>query len=573
MEVDRFGDLLRQGAGFGAVERQALAEEHVLQAHAAQADRTPAQVGTAGGFDRVEVQVDDAVELAHGQAYGLGQLLEVELVVLVEVVAQVDRTQVAHRGFIVGGDFQDFRAQVGQVDHVARTQGLVAGAVALVLEGHPAVAGLGQRTHHAGVQLARGDGAVGLALGFGLQVGLLEGFAEQVGELRHDARIEQRPFLVGLDALHEQVRHPVGQVQVVRTAGFVTGVVTQLEEVLDVGVPGLQVHAGRALALAALVHRGHRRIHGLQPRHDAVGVAVGRLDQRTTRTHAGVADADAAGELRQLGDVAVLGIDRLQRILRRIQQEARGQLLVGGAGIEQGRAGRQVVQIAHALVQRQGFRHILAQRAGDAQEELLRGLDHLAGVRVAQQVAVVQGTQAEVIEVQVQRAVDGVVELACVGLHEVQQAVVDQADFMATADRLREGVDFLARDFLGDVVGQQARRQAAVLGLFTDQQGGGADGQFVQLAGGGAVVQAGNGAGGHAHRIDGVQAFGGTLHRAHDLVQIHQFGGPVALGHTHRVGRRRRRQQEFAFLLDGGAGFGAHGVCPLGVIGGARCIG
>jgi len=187
------------------------------------------EVGAAGGFDRVEVQVDDAVELTHGQAHGLGQLLEVELVVLVEVVAQVDRTQVAHRGFIVGRDFQDFRAQVGQVDHVARTQGLVAGAVALVLEGHPAVTGLGQGTHHAGVQLAGGDGAVGLALRFGLQVGGFEGFAEQVGELRHDARIEQRPFLVGLDALHEQVRHPVGQVQVVGTAGFRTGGGTQLK--------------------------------------------------------------------------------------------------------------------------------------------------------------------------------------------------------------------------------------------------------------------------------------------------------------------------------------------------------
>src|SRR6185437_6627422 len=45
-----------------------------------------------------------------------------------------------------------------------------------------------------------------LALCFGLQVGGLEGFAEQVGELGHHARIEQRPFLVRLDTLHEQVR-------------------------------------------------------------------------------------------------------------------------------------------------------------------------------------------------------------------------------------------------------------------------------------------------------------------------------------------------------------------------------
>src|SRR3546814_1425872 len=36
------------------------------------------------------------------------------------------------------------------------------------------------------------------------------------------------------------------------------------------------------------------------PRHDAVGMAVGRADQRAASTHAAVADADAAGELGQL---------------------------------------------------------------------------------------------------------------------------------------------------------------------------------------------------------------------------------------------------------------------------------
>jgi hypothetical protein len=140
---------------------------------------------------------------------------------------------------------------------------------------------------------------------------------------------------------------------------------------------------------------------------------------------------------------------------------------VGGARIEQRRRGRQVVQVAHALVQRQGLGDVFAQCTGNAQEELLRGLDHLAGVRMAQQVAVVQRTQAEVVEVQVQRHVDRIVELACIGLHEAKQAVVDQAYFVAAAHRLRERVDFLVGYFLGDEVGQQACSQAAVFGLFT----------------------------------------------------------------------------------------------------------
>ena len=562
MEVDCLRDLLRQGAGLFAVEGQALAEEHVLQAHAAQADRAPAQVAAAGGLDRVEVQVDHPVQLAHGQAHGLGQAVEVERPVGVHVVGQVDRTQVAHRRLRGRGDLQDLGAQVGQVDDVAGLCGLVAGAVALVLEGHPAVAGLGQGAHHPRVQLARRDRAHRLALGFGLAVGGLERLAVQVGQLRHRVRVEQRPVLAGLHAGHEQVGDPVGQVEVVGAAGVVAGVVAQLQEVLDVGVPGLQVHAGRALALAALVDCGDRGVERPQPRHDAIGMPVGGADQRAARAHPGPAHPDAAAELGQLGDVAVAGVDRLQRVGRRVQQEARGQLLVGGAGVEQGGRGGQVVELAHAPVQRQRFGHVLAERGGDAQEELLRGLDHLAAVRVAQQVAVIQRAQAEVVEAPVQRRVDGVVELARIGLHELQQALVDQAELMAAGHGLREGVDPLAGHLLVDHPGQQPRRQPAVLGFLAGEQGGGADRQLVQLGGGGTVVQAGNGAGGHAHRVHRVQSGAAALDRADDLVEVDRLARAVALGHAH--GRLAGRGGEVeAGRHRSGAGCGL-GRCVVG---------
>ena len=44
------------------------------------------------------------------------------------------------------------------------------------------------------------------------------------------------------------------KIEVVRAARLVAGVVTQLEERLDVGVPGLEVDARGAFALSALVH-------------------------------------------------------------------------------------------------------------------------------------------------------------------------------------------------------------------------------------------------------------------------------------------------------------------------------
>ena len=150
----------------------------------------------------------------------------------------------------------------------------------LVLEGHPAVAGLRQRSHHPRVQLARLDrlASPGPALRPARRRARTP---RRTGRASCGTvlRIEQRPVAVRLDALHEQVGDPVGEVEVVRAARLVAGVVAQLEELLDVGVPRLQVHAGRALALAALVHRRHRGIERLQPRHDAV--ASGRWWSRS----------------------------------------------------------------------------------------------------------------------------------------------------------------------------------------------------------------------------------------------------------------------------------------------------
>src|SRR3546814_5382543 len=89
---------------------------------------------------------------------------------------------------------------------------------------------------------------------------------------------------------------------------------------------------------------------------------------------------------------------------------------------------------------------------------------------------------AEIIEAAVERGVDGVVELARAGLHEAEQALVDQADFMPARNRLRERVDLLPGDLLGDHAGQQPRGEAAVLGFLCRQQRGGADRQFVEFA-------------------------------------------------------------------------------------------
>ena len=284
---------------------------------------------------------------------------------------------------------------------VAAVAGLVALGVAGVLERHPAVAGLRQRAHHLAVQVAGLDLAHVAAGRLGLPVGRVERRPPQVGQRGHLVRVDQRPQLVGLDPAHELVRDPVGQVQVVGAPRLLAGVVLELEELLDVGVPRLQVDAGGALAAAALVHRRDRGVERPQERHDPVGGAVGAADQRAAGADPRPGDADAAGELAQPGHLRVPVVNRAQVVQRRVDQEAGRHLRVAGARVEQRRRARQVGQRGHHPVEADRLRRRPAEPAGHPEQEVLRGLEDQAGGRVAQQVAVVDGLDAEVLELPV----------------------------------------------------------------------------------------------------------------------------------------------------------------------------
>ena len=173
-----------------------------------------------------------------------------------------------------------------------------------------------------------------------------------------------------------------------------------------------------------------------------------------------------------------------------------------GAGVEQGRRAGQVGQRGHQPVEADRFGRRVRQAAGHAQQPVLRQFDHVAAGRMAQQVAVVDGAQAEVLEPAVRAEVDGVVELARVRRDEGRGGVADQALAVAERDALAERVHALAAHLLADVAGEQAGGELGVRGLLGDEFGGGLDGQPVQFGGGGAVVEAADGLGGDPHRVD-----------------------------------------------------------------------
>lgn len=262
-----------------------------------------------------------------------------------------------------------------------------------------------------------------------------------------------------------------------RTAGVLAGVVPQLQELLDVGVPGLQVDAGRALAPAALVDRGHGRVQRAQPGHDAVGVTVRTPDEGAARTHPGPGDADASGVLGQPRHLAVPVVDPLQLVARRVEQEAGRELRAARAGVEQGGRAGQVRQRGHEPVQLGRLGDALRQPAGHAQEEVLRPLQHVAGLGVAQQVAVVDGAQPEVLEPVVGLLRDQRVQLGGVRGDESGERVLDQPGRVGGRDRLRERAHALPCGLVGDLLGQQPGGDPGVGRVGDHPRGGLLDGQ------------------------------------------------------------------------------------------------
>ena len=542
-----------------------LQVQRILEAHDAQTDRTVTEVGVTRGIDAVVVDVDDVIQHAHGSLHGARQLGGVQLAID-DVIDQVDRAQVAHGDFIAGAGVQgDLGAQVGAVDHADVL--LRAAQVARVLEGQPRVAGLEQHGQHLAPQVLGLHDLVQLelaVLGHGLVVlvTLFEGLAGQVMQIRHVGRREQGPAAIGEHALHEQVRNPVRGVHVVGTATVVTGVLAQFEEFLDVQVPGFQIGTDRALALAALVDRHGGVVDHLQEGHHALRLAVGALDVGTEGAHRRPVVAQTTGKLGQHG-VVVDGVVDARQVIRHAGQVAGRQLRTLGAGVEQGRGGRHVVERRQQVVELDGALFLLrlldGQAHGHAHEEHLRQLE--AHVVLVQEVAVVQGLQAEIGELLVTFVLQRGTQLRQV---VVTQFRIQQVELDALLDvhRQRLGVQAghlvvggaggdaeEAQRFGAQGVHQQAGGDVGVVRLALDQGTGSHHQRGADILLGHAVVQVLQGFIEDQRAIDLGQAFAGFGDQHLQAAQIQRY--PLAIGTGHADARVRLRR-----LLGGGSSAG-----------------
>ena len=253
-------------------------DEHVRQALYAQSDGTVAHIGIACLRNGIVVAVDDAVEVLRDLVGDLEQLLVVERSV-VDVLRQSEGGEVAHRYFVWRRVLDDLRAEVGRTDGAEVL--LVGLAVRSVLVQHVRRAGLDLRFEDFEPQVLRLDGLAAFAFGFVFRVELFERCAVVVSQPWAFVWAHQGPITVLFHTLHEQVRNPKGVEQIACALLFLTVVLLEIEKVVDVGVPGLDVNGKRTLALSAsLINVTGGVVEHAQHRNNAVGRAVGSFDVR-----------------------------------------------------------------------------------------------------------------------------------------------------------------------------------------------------------------------------------------------------------------------------------------------------
>ena len=115
----------------------------------------------------------------------------------------------------------------------------------------------------------------------------------------------------------------------------IPGVFAQFQKLFDVQVPGLEVGADRALALAALVDGYRGVVDHLQEWHNALGFAVGSLDMGAQRPNPAPVVTQAARELRQQR-VFLDGLIDAIEIIGHGREVATRELRAQGAAVEEG---------------------------------------------------------------------------------------------------------------------------------------------------------------------------------------------------------------------------------------------
>ena len=275
-------------------------------------------------------------------------------------------------------------------------------------------------------------------------------------------------------------------VHVVCAAAVVAGFFAQIEEVLDVGVPQLQVRAQRAGPLAALVYGDGDVVADFQERDDAAAFAVRSVNVRAGSANRGPRAAESARPFGEMGKAPPRLGDFFDAVAA-VEQVARRKLRVHRACVEQrgrGRAG--AATFVNGVKFRSAGFAILFQNGEShrhAQPENLRCLKALAlagdGVGFVDEVAVEQRLDADVVELQIGKRIERGGEFREVELREARVEAAERDAFGNVSEerfavrffqRVRAVGDLPRERLFVDVAEQDARGEKAGVGVEIEQR-------------------------------------------------------------------------------------------------------
>ena len=160
------------------------------------------------------------------------------------------------------------------------------------------------------------------------------------------------PLRVVADRSHEGRRYPEGVEQIPGAHVFVAVVLLQVQEVLDVSVPWLDIDGDAAVSFSStLVHVSGGHVEHAQHRYKAVARSVCAAYVRTFGPHVVNVHAYSAGELRDPCALVQCVVYPVDAVAFHGDQVARAELWTRGSGIEQGGG-----SVSEELLAHQGVR-------------------------------------------------------------------------------------------------------------------------------------------------------------------------------------------------------------------------
>merc|ERR1719500_1454665 len=374
-------------------------------------------VAVPGLLHGVVVHVNDLVQVLSCNLGYMFQLLEVISFVGLDEHVNSNGGQVAYSHLVRSGVLHDLCTEVGALDGAKVL--LVALPVASILVQHVGGASLNLALNDRVPDLLCLHSLPGSSFSLIFLIQSLKLLSPDLMQSWALVRTHQGPVTISLHPLHEQVRDPHGVEEVPGTLLLLTMILTQIQEIEDVRMPGLKVDSESSWPLvAALVDIPGGVVEDPEHGDQAVAVTISTGNIGTSGSNAVHVQANTSSRLRDEGALLQGVVDALDTVAVHGQEEAAAELGPGGGRVEQGGGGVGKKLLGEEVIGLNSTINILSMDAHGHPHQHLLGPLHTLPINL-EQVGPLQGLEPKVLILKVTLVQDSSIQLVLVLLDDV----------------------------------------------------------------------------------------------------------------------------------------------------------